>query len=157
MPDNSLLFLKNAFSKYEVEVSDDCTNAVIFNPFSDENISVHYYEEDNFTPFCACFSFQHCHLMDEEDVTEWIGEIISGRKLAIEFFKSGQRCFGSEIEADELTDLSYTKLEQFFGYFGLTKLFNIADSFKVRGWDYRKNFDAIFVCMADGSTVIQKG
>lgn len=156
MTNSRLLFLKNAFSEYKIEFSEDCTNAVIFNPFYDENFTVYYYEEDDFTPFCVSFSFQHCHLTDEEDTVDWINEIITGKKLVIEFFQNEQRCFGSDIDAEELRELSYTKLEQFTGYYGLTKLLKIADSFKVRGWDIAHNFDAEFVHEADGSFSIKK-
>lgn len=150
MADNKLLFLVGAFSEYDVQFSEDFTKAVLFNSIYDENITVYYYGDDDFTPFCVCFSFQHCHLTDEEDVVKWANEIIAGNKLAIEFFNNGHRCFGSEIEAKELIDLSYEKLERFSGYYGLTKLLSIADSFKVRGWNNRHNFDAAFVREEDG-------
>lgn len=156
MTENKLLFLKDTFSKYKVQFSEDHTNAIIFNPFYHENITVYYYKEDDFTPFCVCFSFQHFHLTDKENVIEWINEIITGRKFAIEFLKNEQRCFGSDIEAEELKDLSYAKLEQLSGYYGLTKLLNIADSFKVRGWDNSQNYDAVFVCQTNGRITIKK-
>lgn len=106
--------------------------------------------------FIVCFSFQHRHFEDEEDVVEWICEIIKGNKLAIEFFHKEQRCFGSEIEKTELQDLSYEKLEQFTGYYGLTKLSDLADSFKVRGWDCENNFDFTFICEVNGNITLSK-
>lgn len=156
MAGNKLLFLKNVFSKYEVQFSDDYTKAVILNPFYNENITVSYYEDDDFTPYCVFFSFQHCHLADKEDVVDWINEIITGRKYSIEFFRNGQNCFGSEITSEELNDLSYEKLEQFSGYYGLTKLLEVADCFKVRGWNNSNNFDAEFVCKTNGCVSIKK-
>ena len=66
--------------------------------------------------------------------------IISGNTLAIEFFNNEKRGFGGEIDAEELQDLSYEKPEHFTGYYGLTKLFDVADSFKIRGWDSNYNF-----------------
>ncbi len=155
MTDNKLSFLKNTFSSYKVQFSDDFTCATIYNPFYDENITIYYYEDDDFSPFCARFSFQHRHLTDEDDVVEWINEIITGNKFAIEFFQKNQCRFGSEIAAEELEDLTYTKLEQFSGYYGLTKLFEIADSFKVRGWNNINNFDAVFVCETDKKITIK--
>ena len=97
MSENKLDFLTDAFSNCQIQYSDDFTSAIIVNPFYNENVTIHYYEEDDFTPFCACFSFQHCHLPDEEDVVIWISEIMSGNKFAIEFFKNDQRRFGGDI------------------------------------------------------------
>ena len=94
--------------------------------------------------------------MDEEDVIEWISHIITGDKFAIEFFKNGEQCFGTEIKAKELLDLSYEKLEQITGYYGLTKLLSIVDAFKVRGWNSQHNFDAIFVRDDKGNILIKK-
>ena len=156
MTDHKLIFLKSTFSKYDVQFSENFTKATLINPFYEENITVYYYDDDDFTPFCVCFSFQHCHLMDQEDVIEWINQIIAGNKFAIEFFKNGQNCFGSEIDSKELLDLSYEKLEQFTGYYGLTRLLSIVDTFKIRGWNNQHNFDATFVCEDNGYILIKK-
>ena len=156
MTDNKLIFLKSAFSEYDIQFSGDFTQAILVNPFYEENVTVYYYDDDDFTPFCVCFSFQHCHLRDQEDVIEWINQIIAGSKFAIEFFKNGQNCFGSEIDSKELLDLSYEKLEQFTGYYGLTRLLSIVDTFKIRGWNNQHNFDATFVCEDNGHILIKK-
>lgn len=145
MIENKLAFLNDAFPEYQIQFSDDFTDATIFNPFCEENITVSYDDELSFDPFCACFSFQHRHFMDKDDVITWINDIISGNRFAIEFFKNEQRCFGGDIEAAKLKDLSYTKLEHSTGYYGFTKLLDLADSFKVRGWKKKNNFDAVFV------------
>lgn len=152
MTENRLIFLKETFSGFDLQFSDDFSNAVIINPNWNENITV-YDDEYEFT---VCFSFQHRHFEDEDDVVEWIREIIDSNKLAIEFFNKEQRCFGSEIRAAELQDLSYEYLEQFTGYYGLTKLLDEADSFKVRGWDSKNNFDFTFLCGANGTITISK-
>lgn len=156
MTENKLCFLKSAFPEYKVEFSDDFTEAILVNPNYDENITVYYYEDDDFSPFCVCFSFQHRHLIDEKNVIDWINQIITGKKFAIEFFQNEQRKFGGEIGADRLKALSYAELEQFSGYYGSTKLFQIADAFKVRGWDSANNFDAIFICESNWGTTIKK-
>ena len=106
------------------------------------------------TYFIVCFSFQHRHFEDDDDLVDWIRNIISGNTLAIEFFNNEKRGFGGEIAAEELQDLSYEKLEHFTGYYGLTKLFDVADSFKIRGWDSNYNFDYTMTCEADGSIAI---
>ena len=150
-----LEFLREMYPEYRVDIIDNGLRAVIRNPFYNEHLHVSYYEEDDFTPFVASFSFQHCHLSDEEDVIEWINDVINGRIVSIEFFRNGQRRFGGDIEAKELIDLSYQKLEQYSGYWGITKLFQIADSFKVRGWHRENNFDAEFV-LNQGETIVIK-
>lgn len=152
MTENRLIFLKDTFSGFGLQFSDDFSKAVIFNPNYNENIIVY----DEGFEFTVCFSFQHRHLEEEEAVVEWIREIIAGNKFAIEFFHNEQRCFGSEMDAEELQALSYEKLEQFTGYYGLTKLLGVADSFKVRGWDSNNNFDCTFFRETNGTIAISR-
>ena len=152
MSNNRLIFLKDAFPEFELQYTDDYSTAIVVNPNCDENITV-YDDESEFT---VCFSFQHRHFQDKDDLIEWIHKIISGNTFAIEFFNHEQRGFGGEIDAEELQDLTYEKLEQFTGYFGLTKLLDMADSFKIRGWDSNNNFDYTIVCEANGTIAINK-
>lgn len=156
MAANRLEFLKNAFPNYKVHIEDDFLHAVIFNPFYPENINVYYEKDDDYTPFTLSFSFQHCHLTDEKDVADWINDTITGKKLAIEFFKNEQNRFGGEIKTKELDDISYEKLEQYTGYYGTPKLHEIVDSFKVRGWNKESNFDAVLVFENDDTITIEK-
>lgn len=155
MAENRLAFLMNAFPDYKVHISDDGLHAVIFNPFYGENVNVDFYEDD-YTPFIACFSFQHRHFTDEEDVIDWTNKIISGRRSAIEFFKDGKNRFGGDIEEEKLDNISYEELEQYAGYYGTTKLIDIVDSFKVRGRNTESNFDAVLVLEKDGTVAIEK-
>lgn len=148
-------FLKEHYSKYSIEFASNGEFAAIINPFSDEHIKVEYYVDDEYTPYITRFSFQHCHLTDEESVVEWIDDIINCRRYAIEFFRNGKNCFGGDIEADELIDLTYEKLERYIGYWGITKLYEAADCFKVRGWDKYNNFDGKFNSNSEGETVIE--
>ena len=152
MSKKRLDFLKDAFRGFELQFAEDESNVVILNPNYDENITV-YDDEYEFT---ACFSFQHCHFEDEEDIIEWIGKIISGNTFAIEFFNNDQRRFGSEIDAKELQGLTYKKLEQFTGYCGLTKLLDVVDSFKIRSWDGKNNFDYTMIREENGNVVINQ-
>ncbi len=154
MAENNLSFLKNAFSDYNVQISDDGTHAIMISPFDGENIDVDYDEADTYTPFTAYFSFQHRHLSGKEDVVDWINEIVLGKKFAIEFFKDGENRFGGEIEAEKLVNTSYEKLGQETGYYNT--LIEVSDSFKVRGWNPKNNFDAVFVCGEDGTVAIEK-
>ena len=68
MTEDKLIFLKNAFPEYDIQFSADFTKAILVNPFYEENITIYYYDDDDYTPFCVCFSFQHCHLTDQADV-----------------------------------------------------------------------------------------
>ena len=156
MGENKLEFLKTAFPGYQVRFSDDFSKAVIVNPLYEENITVYYEEGYDFEPFIACFSFQHGHFETQEDVIAWVGEIIAGRTLAIEFFRNGQRYFGGEIEAEKLQELSYTMLERFSGYYGGTKLWEVADSFKIRGWDKKNDMDVALVSAPDGAVALRE-
>ena len=152
MSNNRLSFLKDAFPGFKLQFSDDYSNAMIVNPNHAENIIVY---DDEFE-FTVCFSFQHRHFEDEEDIIEWIGKIISGNTFAIEFFNNDQRRFGSEIDTEELQGLTYKKLEQFTGYYGLTKLLDVVDSFKIRSWDGKNNFDYTMICEENGNVVINQ-
>ena len=156
MKENKLVFLARVYTKYKVEFADDYTQATIINPFCDENITVEYYEEDALTPFCVCFSFQHSHCTDEDDVVDWINEIICGKKCAIEFFVGERGCFGGDILVKDLQSLTYEVLEQYTGYFGVMKLVDLVDSFKVRGWAKENNFDCYFARERNGLLSIVK-
>lgn len=152
MSNNRLVFLKDAFRGFEMQFAEDYSNAMIINPDYDENITVY----DDESEFIVCFSFQHRHFENEDDIIEWIRKIIYGDTFAIEFFNHGQPVFGGEIDADEMQDFTYENLERFTGYFGSVKLKAVADSFKIRGWDSANNFDYTITCEADGTIAINK-
>ena len=156
MRENVFDFLIHHFSSYQIEFSKNGTLAEIINPFGIDNIRVEYVPDDEFTPFIVYFAFQHCHMNDEEDIVDYICDLIDGNRCCIEFFKNGTRHFGGDISAEELINLSYEGLEQYSGYFGLHKLINLADSFKVRGWNPKDNFDADFIISDNGSVEIMR-
>ena len=149
-------FLSNHFSSYEMIYSESKDCVEIINPFSKDNIIVDYIPEDEFTPYICQFSFQHRHYENEEDVVKYISEIINQNIYAIEFFKDGKNRFGGDITTHELSELSYEFLEQRSGYYGSTKLKDVVDSFKVRGWDPCNDFDATFVYDDNGEITIVK-
>lgn len=148
-------FLIKQFSNYEIIISEDEGFVEIINPFCKDNIRVHYDFDDEFSPYILCFAFQHVHMCDEEDIVDYVNDIISGELFSIEFFKDGVRRFGGDITADKLKELSYELLEQHTGYLGSAKLKDCADSFKVRGW-CSENFDATFVTDESGIVTIKK-
>ena len=152
MSKKRLEFLKDTFLGLDLQMADDEASMVILNPNYDENIIVY----DDVYEYIVCFSFQHRHFEDEDDIIAWIRKIITGNTFAIEFFNNEQRCFGSEIDTEELQGLTYKKLEQFTGYYGLTKLLDVADSFKIRSWDGKNNFDYTMICEGNGNVVINQ-
>lgn len=155
-------FLKKQLSSYEMNFSEDGSTVEIVNPFGNENIRVEYEEyvpEYDFTPYTeytVFFAFQHRHMRGEEDVIDYINNIINGKIFSIEYFNNDIRRFGGDITAEELKDLSYDTLEQNTGYYGIPKLKDCADSFKVRGWHNDYNFDAVFVTDENKSVTIKK-
>ncbi len=151
-------FLIEHFSGYEIKHSIERNRDLveIINPFYNENIRVEYIPEDDFTPYVVSFAFQHCHMCDEEDVLKYVNDIIDGNLLSIEFFNKGTRCFGGDITAEELDDLSYESLKKSMEDWGIPNLLNYADSFKLRDWHDKYNFDATFVIDENGLPAIKK-
>ena len=155
MSKNNYTFLNNHFSSHKINYLECKDSIEIVNPFGKGNIVVDYDSADS-TPFMVMFSFQHRHIEDEKGVVEYVTDIIDENVFAIEFFKNGERCFGGDVTAEELKDLSYEKLEQKTGYYGSAKLIDCADAFKVRGWSDKNNFDATFVVDKSGKVEIKK-
>ena len=151
----NLSFLSSYISKYRMDVSDDLESAIIYNPNSEDHLYIEYNKTDGFLPYMLSFSFQHVHLTDEESAKEWIDAILSEEVFSIEYFSGEERRFGGQISAQELSKLSYDFLEQDTGYYGLTKLFQIVDHFRVRGWSKKNDFDGYFV-MKDDTIQIDK-
>lgn len=156
MQEQRFTFLTKEFSNYKMAISYEDDLAEIINPFCKENIKVYYESEDDYSPYILRFAFQHVHLCDEEEVINYINNIIRGKIFSIEFFRDGQRCFGGDITVEQLKELSYKTLERYTGYYGGTKLIDCADMFKVRGWNSNTNFDATFVSDEHGKVTIKK-
>ena len=145
----NLSFLASYTSKYRVDISDDLESAIIYNPNSENHLYIEYDKADEFSPYMLSFSFQHVHLTDEESAKEWIDSILSEDVFSIEYFCGEDRRFGGQISAQELSNLSYDYLEQDTGYYGLTKLLQIVDHFKISGWSKKNDFDGYFVKKGD--------
>ena len=141
----NLSFLASYTSKYRVDISDDLESAIIYNPNSEDHLYVEYDKADDFSPYMLSFAFQHVHLTDEGSAKEWVESILNENVFSIEYFSGEDRRFGGQISAQELSNLSYDYLEQDTGYYGLTKLFQIVDHFKIRGWSKKNDFDGYFV------------
>ena len=158
METNRFSFLSKHFPAYEIKFSRERNRdlAEIMNPFYDENIRVEYIPEDDFTPYVVSFAFQHCHMCDEEDIVEYMNDIIEGNVFSIEFFNKGIRRFGGDITSTELDDLTYETLTKNMENWGISHLLDYADSFKLRGWNSNYNFDAAFVLDESGLTIIKK-
>ena len=149
-------FLVNHFSAYRIEQSKNETLAEIVNPLGGENIKVEYVPDDEFTPYIVYFAFQHCHMCDEEDIADYMNDIIDGKVFSIEFFNKGTRCFGGDITAAELDSLTYETLTKYIESWGISNLLDYADSFKLRGWHSNYNFDAELITDENGLSRIKK-
>lgn len=154
--ENNLGMIAKHFPDYEICFCEDQKFFEILHPFGKENITVEYVPNDEWTPYVVSFSFQHWHMNDEEDIVECIRDVINGKVVAIEFFRDGKRRFGGDIEAQELEELSYESLAHYIGDFGVHKLVDVADSFKVRGWNADADFDATFNIDDCGKITVKK-
>ncbi len=140
-----LSFLSRYISKYRVDVSDDLESAVIYNPNGQDHLYIEYDRADSVCPYMLTFSFQHVHETDEASAAKWVDGILNEKIFSIEYFVGEDSCLGGQISALDLSNLSYEFLEQYAGYFGRKKLFHMVDSFKVRGWTGKNDFDGCLV------------
>ena len=154
MKRKELLKIVKHFCVYDVQFSDNGESFDIINPFGKDSISV-CVENDPHTPYMVCFSFQHRHLATANEVIAYVGDIIGGNVFAIEFFKDGRKRLGGDLDAQEVRELSYDMLAHFLGCFGVSKLIDVADSIKVRGWAQDADFDATFVTDEMGNVSLQ--
>lgn len=145
-----LSFLANYLNKYRMDVSDDLSSAIIYNPNTQDHLYIEYDSADDFSPYMLSFSFQHIHESDHESAAKWIDAILNEKIFSIEFFCKEDRCLGGEINASDLDHLSYAFFEQYAGYFGRTKFIHMVDNFKIRGWTGKNDFDGYFVQQHDG-------
>lgn len=146
-------FLQEAFSSYHIKFLDD-ESIEIVNPFWEENIKIFYDESDDWTPFILFFSYQHYHLNDKDNIIKVINDIISGKKLAIEFFMGEKNGFGGDIEKSLLKNLSVNVLEEWSGY--SADMLIKYDRIKFRGWNNKDNFDAVIFVDNDKEIAIKK-
>ena len=150
---NELLTIAEHFSAYEVRFSDEEDGFDIVNPFGKDPIRV-YVEDIPREPYTVGFSFQHRHLATVDEVVAYASDIMSGNVFAIEFFKDGYRRFGGDLDAQEVRELSYDRLAQFLGCFGTSRLIDVVDSCKVRGWAGDADFDVTFVEDEQGNVTL---
>lgn len=150
---NELLSIAEHFSAYDVRFSDEEDGFDIVNPFGKDPIRV-YVEDDPHWPYTVGFSFQHRHLATVDEVVAYASDIMNGNVFAIEFFKDGYRRFGGDLDAQEVRELSYDRLVQFLGCFGASRLIDVVDSCKVRGWARDADFDATFVEDEQGNVTL---
>ena len=141
------------FSSYDVRCTEDGNRLDIINPFGKDPIRIHV-ENDPDTPYMVCFSFQHRHLATIDEVIAYASDIIGGNVFAIEFFKDGRNFMGSDLDAKEVRELPQGIPERFLGQ-GQIKLFDVADSFKVRGWGKGADLDGRFIKDEQGNVRIQ--
>ena len=150
---NELLSIAEHFSAYDVRFSDEEDGFDIVNPFGKDPIRV-YVENDPREPYTVGFSFQHRHLATVDEVVAYASDIMNGNVFAIEFFKDGCRRFGGDLNAQEVRELSYDRLAHFLGCFGASRLIDVVDSCKIRGWAGDTDFDVTFVEDEQGNVTL---
>ncbi|MDR2728743.1 MAG: hypothetical protein LBB56_06375 [Chitinispirillales bacterium] len=165
--------LIETFKDYDVEIifENELHVFQIKNPYWNENIEVYYnkYDEDE-EEYIFFFSFQHTHFskynaddsIEEiiDDLIEYIKDFLSGKLVAIEFFKKGKNTFGGGVIYADL-DISSKKnlIYSFWGSdipskknliynFYENWLFNLwykkIDSCSIRNWNGAYNKDIKF-------------
>ena len=96
--------------------------AVIKNPANDNRIEVfretyapHAPGEPPYTEYIVCFSTQHRHMEDLDEVRDYIRMIMRDEVLPIEFYLNGKPGFGGEITKEEFTRLTPESAAELFG------------------------------------------
>ena len=119
-----------------------------------KDISIGFDITDIGTPYYLGFtSFQHWHLSSREELIKYIDEIISDKRISIEFFNGLNAVMGTDITPDEISDLSYESVSERFivcknNPFGL--------NFKIRSFSGKYDTDAHFERDAAGNISIIK-
>lgn len=115
-------FLNDVQKLYAINLDIKEDEARIINPNNGKCVNIYrekYYSQDGkdvFIEYIVCFATQHRHLEDLDEVEEYVHSILKDEILAIEFYNSGARSFGGEIEKADLLDLSLTLLGKRWGY-----------------------------------------
>lgn len=119
-----------------------------------KDISIGFDITDIGTPYYLGFtSFQHWHLSSKDELIKYIDEIISDKRISIEFFNGLNAVMGTDITPDEISDLSYESISERFivcknNPFGL--------NFKIRSFSGKYDMDAHFERDAAGNISICK-
>jgi hypothetical protein len=89
-----------------------------------------------------------------DEAIAYANDIIGGNVFAIEFFKGGRNLVGGDLDALELRALPREIPERFLGQ-GQIKLFDVADAFRVRGWEKGTDLDGRFITDEQGNVSAQ--
>ena len=100
------------------EIKDE--KLIIYNIDNSNNIEVieetYSSKTDSFIEYIVSFSTQHCHFDNNEEVLEYINNIMDDQVLPIEFYYNNEKRFGGDISIEQFNNLSTTLLEEIFGY-----------------------------------------
>ncbi len=134
-------FLAVKYDNLETQIitEDKVATAVIFNPHTDNNITVEYREnEDSCEEYTVRFATQCRRFSDMESVVNHIDKYIAGELFAIEFYKDGKGLFGGNILAEDIRNLTAERLAHLFCY---SADYIVDMEFRIRGWsgDYDIN------------------
>ncbi len=154
-----LLKIAAQFSAYDVQFSDTEKSFEIINPFGKDPIVVVYHEmKEPDTSYIVCFSCYHVHLETVDEVIAQVRDILEDKKGVIEFYRSGHIAMSTDLDTQDLRELTCEALAVRMGVNGDSQMSfytNYADSFKIRGWGKDADVDASFVKDAQGNVSIQ--
>ena len=160
MARKELLDIAAHFSACDVRFSDERERFDIINPFGKDPISVVYHEmKEPDTSYIVCFSCWHIHLETVNEVVAYVRDILEGRCGIIEFYNNGHIAMSTELDTQDLRELTYETLAKRMGVNGESRMRlyanHYADTLKVRGWGKDADFDARFIKDEQGNVSIQ--
>ncbi len=107
----------------EIDLTFINDRAVIKNPINDNRIEVfretyapYAPGEPPYTEYIVCFSTQHRHMEDPDEVKDYIRGIMRDEIFAIDFYPGGAPHFGGEITREEFDRLSPESAAERFGF-----------------------------------------
>ena len=114
-------FLKELQKKFNYDLTTKEDEAILTNRNIGKSIEVYeekYYSSDmkeEFVQYIVCFTTQHCHFDDLDEVKDYVCEILTDNALPVEFYLDGNRRFGGEITKADFEKLSIELLADLFG------------------------------------------
>ena len=123
---NNWNYLKSIQEAYGLELRTEEASAVLTDAASGRSVEI---LEESFgktdptdgsykilyDEYIVCFSTQHVHLAEPDDVAAYVRAVLEDEVLPIEFYLNGQRRFGGEIGKADLARLSTEFLSEQFG------------------------------------------
>ena len=147
-----LSFLLDFVPRYQVLFSTDRTSAILVNPNKEDHLYIDYDEED-FSPYSLTFSYYNVHLTSKKDAKNFIEQVTSEQRFAIQFLQNGAWAFSGDLPKEDVENLCYERLNNNFGVIMRTALVECADTFKIRSWSGSGDVDGSF-CKKDNKILL---